>query len=100
MPPLKGTDDSNPITLTPAKPSIPECSFNTPGKAVSPVILLKPPRLYGLGHNHGHTPYGSMLNQRLGIAGFRTGFKMCQVDLELTMETMMYRNLIYFYEKY
>lgn len=57
MPPLKGTDDSNPVTSTPTKPSSPppEFSFNTPGKNVSPVILLNTQtRPYGLGLNHGH----------------------------------------------
>ncbi|XP_007451018.1 PREDICTED: zinc transporter 6 isoform X2 [Lipotes vexillifer] len=83
MPSLKGTDDSNPVTSTPAKLSSPppEFSFNTPGKNVSPVILLNTQtRPYGLGLNHGHTPYSSMLNQGLGVPGigatqgFRTGF--------------------------
>ncbi|KAK2504570.1 hypothetical protein MC885_011906 [Smutsia gigantea] len=83
MPPLKGTDDLNPVTSTPAKLSSPppEFSFNTPGKNVSPVILLNTQtRPYGLGLNHGHTPYSSMLNQGLGVPGigatqgFRTGF--------------------------
>ncbi|XP_017506511.1 zinc transporter 6 isoform X2 [Manis javanica] len=82
MPPLKGTDDLNPVTSTPAKPSNPppEFSFNTPGKNVSPVILLNTQiRPYGLGLNHGHTSYSSMLNQGLGVPGigatqgFRTG---------------------------
>ncbi|XP_014919698.1 zinc transporter 6 isoform X2 [Acinonyx jubatus] len=84
MPPLKGSDDSNPVTSTPAKPSSPppEFSFNTPGKNVSPVILLNTQtRPSGLGLNHGHTPYSSsLLNQGLGVPGigvtqgFRTGF--------------------------
>uniref|UniRef100_A0A8D1VPZ3 Solute carrier family 30 member 6 n=1 Tax=Sus scrofa TaxID=9823 RepID=A0A8D1VPZ3_PIG len=83
MPPSKCADDSNPVTSTPAKPSSPppEFSFNTPGKNVSPVILLNTQtRPYGLGLNHGHTPYSNMLNQGLGIPGigatqgFRTGF--------------------------
>uniref|UniRef100_A0A8D2DY42 Zinc transporter 6 n=1 Tax=Sciurus vulgaris TaxID=55149 RepID=A0A8D2DY42_SCIVU len=83
MPLLKSTDDSNPVTSTPAKHSSPppEFSFNTPGKNVSPVILLNTQtRPYGLGLNHGHTPYSSMLNQGLGVPGmgatqgFRTGF--------------------------
>ncbi|XP_029793849.1 zinc transporter 6 isoform X4 [Suricata suricatta] len=84
MPSLKGTDDSNPVTSTPAKPSSPppEFSFNTPGKHVSPVILLNTQtRPSGLGLNHGHTPYSSsLLNQGLGVPGigatqgFRTGF--------------------------
>ncbi|XP_064350694.1 zinc transporter 6 isoform X2 [Camelus dromedarius] len=83
MPPLKGTDESNPVTSTPAKHSSPppEFSFNTPGKNVSPVILLNTQtRPYGLGLNHGHTPYSSMLNQGHGVPGigatqgFRTGF--------------------------
>ncbi|XP_047599778.1 zinc transporter 6 isoform X2 [Lutra lutra] len=83
MPPSKGADDSNPITSTPAKPSSPppEFSFNTPGKNINPVILLNTQtRPYGLGLNHGHTPYSSMLNQGLGVPGigatqgFRTGF--------------------------
>ncbi|XP_076991125.1 zinc transporter 6 isoform X5 [Tamandua tetradactyla] len=82
MPPLKGTDDLNPITSTPAKSSPPpEFSFNTPGKNVGPVILPNThTRPYGLGLNHGYTPYGSMLNQGLGALGigatqgFRTGF--------------------------
>ncbi|XP_014439763.1 zinc transporter 6 isoform X2 [Tupaia chinensis] len=83
MPLLKGTDDLNPVTSTPAKPSSPppEFSFNTPGKNVSPVILLNTQtRPYGLGFNHGHTPYSSMFNQGLGVPGigatqgFRTGF--------------------------
>ncbi|XP_004403749.1 PREDICTED: zinc transporter 6 isoform X2 [Odobenus rosmarus divergens] len=72
MPPLKGTDDSNPVTSTPAKPSSPppEFSFNTPGKNVNPVILLNTQtRPYGLGLSHGHTPYSSMLNQGLGVPG-------------------------------
>ncbi|XP_047378922.1 zinc transporter 6 isoform X3 [Sciurus carolinensis] len=83
MPLLKSTDDLNPVTSTPAKHSSPppEFSFNTPGKNVSPVILLNTQtRPYGLGLNHGHTPYSSMLNQGLGVPGmgatqgFRTGF--------------------------
>ncbi|XP_007082511.1 zinc transporter 6 isoform X2 [Panthera tigris] len=83
MPPLKGTDDSNPVTSTPAKPSSPppEFSFNTPGKNVSPVFLLTTQTRPGLGLNHGHTPYSSsLLNQGLGVPGigvtqgFRTGF--------------------------
>ncbi|XP_059261379.1 zinc transporter 6 isoform X2 [Mustela nigripes] len=83
MPPSKGADDSNPVTSTPAKPSSPppEFSFNTPGKNMNPVILLNTQtRPYGLGLNHGHTPYSSMLNQGLGVPGiganqgFRTGF--------------------------
>uniref|UniRef100_A0A8C6D6Q8 Zinc transporter 6 n=1 Tax=Moschus moschiferus TaxID=68415 RepID=A0A8C6D6Q8_MOSMO len=83
MPPLKGTDDSNPVTSTPTKPSSPppEFSFNTPGKNVSPVILLNTQtRPFGLGLNHGHAPYSSVLNQGLGVPGigathgFRTGF--------------------------
>ncbi|KAG3267866.1 zinc transporter 6 isoform X2 [Ictidomys tridecemlineatus] len=83
MPLLKSTDDSNPVTSTPAKHSSPppEFSFNTPGKNVSPVILLNTQtRPYGLGLNHGHTPYSTMLNQGLGAPGmgatqgFRTGF--------------------------
>ncbi|XP_004839323.1 zinc transporter 6 isoform X2 [Heterocephalus glaber] len=82
MPLLKNTDDLNPVTSTPAKPSSPppEFSFNTPGKNVSPVILLNTQtRPYGVGLNHGHTPY-SMFNQGLGVPGigathgFRTGF--------------------------
>lgn len=37
--------------------------------------------------------------------GFRTGLQISQVDMELTVEldkskTMMYYNLIYFYEEY
>ncbi|KAM6179778.1 zinc transporter 6 isoform 2-T2 [Erethizon dorsatum] len=83
MPLLKTTDDLNPVTSTPAKPSSPppEFSFNTPGKNVSPVILLNTQtRPYGIGLNHGHTPYSSILNQGLGVPGigathgFRTGF--------------------------
>uniref|UniRef100_A0A2K5R4D7 Zinc transporter 6 n=1 Tax=Cebus imitator TaxID=2715852 RepID=A0A2K5R4D7_CEBIM len=83
MPLLKGTDDLNPVTSTPAKPSSPppEFSFNTPGKNVNPVILLNTQtRPYGFGLNHGHTPYSSMLNQGLGVPGIgatqglRTGF--------------------------
>ncbi|XP_013373049.1 PREDICTED: zinc transporter 6 isoform X2 [Chinchilla lanigera] len=83
MPLLKTTDDLNPVTSTPAKPSSPppEFSFNTPGKNVSPVILLNTQtRPYGIGLNHGHTPYSSMLNQGLRVPGigathgFRTGF--------------------------
>ncbi|XP_035556688.1 zinc transporter 6 isoform X5 [Canis lupus dingo] len=83
MPPLKSTDDSNPVTSTPNKPSSPppEFSFNTPGKNMNPVILLNTQtRPYGLGLNHGHTPYSSILNQGLGVPGIgasqglRTGF--------------------------
>uniref|UniRef100_A0A2I3RG56 Zinc transporter 6 n=1 Tax=Pan troglodytes TaxID=9598 RepID=A0A2I3RG56_PANTR len=83
MPLLKGTDDLNPVTSTPAKPSSPppEFSFNTPGKNVNPVILLNTQtRPYGFGLYHGHTPYSSMLNQGLGVPGIganqglRTGF--------------------------
>ncbi|XP_045835637.1 zinc transporter 6 isoform X2 [Meles meles] len=83
MPPSKSADVSNPVTSTPAKPSSPppEFSFNTPGKNMNPVILLNTQtRPYGLGLNHGHTPYSSMLNQGLGVPGigatqgFRTGF--------------------------
>uniref|UniRef100_A0A5F9CT38 Zinc transporter 6 n=1 Tax=Oryctolagus cuniculus TaxID=9986 RepID=A0A5F9CT38_RABIT len=83
MPLLKGSDDLNPVTSTPAKPSSPppEFSFNTPGKNVNPVILLNTQtRPYGLGLNHGHTSYSNMLNQALGVPGigatqgFRTGY--------------------------
>uniref|UniRef100_A0A8C5VS00 Zinc transporter 6 n=1 Tax=Microcebus murinus TaxID=30608 RepID=A0A8C5VS00_MICMU len=83
MPLLKGTDDLNPVTSTPTKPSSPppEFSFNSPGKNVNPVILLNTQtRPYGLGLNHGNTPYSSMFNQGLGVPGigatqgFRTGF--------------------------
>ncbi|NWH17590.1 ZNT6 protein, partial [Grus americana] len=83
MPSLKAVDHLNPATSTPAKPSSPppEFSFNTPGKNVSPVILLNTQtRPYGLGFNHGSAPYGSVLNQGFGIPGtgatqgFRTGF--------------------------
>ncbi|KAG8504821.1 Zinc transporter 6, partial [Galemys pyrenaicus] len=83
MPTLKNADDLNPVTSTPSKPSSPppEFAFNTPGKNVNPVILLNSQtRPYGLGLNHGHTPYSNMLNQGLGIPGiganhgFRTGF--------------------------
>ncbi|XP_027497337.1 zinc transporter 6 isoform X2 [Corapipo altera] len=83
MPSLKAVDNLNPVTSTPAKPSSPppEFTFNTPGKNVSPVILLNTQtKPYGLGFNHGSTPYSSVLNQGLGIPGmgaaqgFRTGF--------------------------
>ncbi|XP_009329363.1 PREDICTED: zinc transporter 6 [Pygoscelis adeliae] len=83
MPSLKAADNLNPVTSTPAKPSSPppEFSFNTPGKNVSPVILLNTQtRPYGLGFNHGSAPYSSVLNQGFGIPGmgatqgFRTGF--------------------------
>ncbi|KAM6323602.1 zinc transporter 6 isoform 2-T2 [Aegotheles albertisi] len=83
MPSLKAADNLNPVTSTPAKPSSPppEFSFNTPGKNVSPVVLLNTQtRPYGLGLNHGSTPYSSVLNQGFGIPGmgathgFRTGF--------------------------
>ncbi|EPQ20129.1 Zinc transporter 6 [Myotis brandtii] len=83
MPPLKGIDESNPVTSTPTKPSSPppEFSFNTPGKNVNPVILLNTQtRPYGLGLNHGHIPYSSVVNQGFGVPGigatqgFRTGF--------------------------
>ncbi|NP_001006402.1 zinc transporter 6 [Gallus gallus] len=83
MPSLKAADNLNPVTSTPAKPSSPppEFSFNTPGKNVNPVILLNTQtRPYGLGLNHGSTPYSSVLNQGFGIPGmgatqgFRTGF--------------------------
>jgi zinc transporter 6 len=83
MPLLKNMDDMTPFTSTPAKPSSPppEFSFNTPGKNVSPVVLLNTQtRPYGLGLNHGHTPYSNMLSQGLAVPGmgvtqgFRTGF--------------------------
>ncbi|XP_057271321.1 zinc transporter 6 isoform X2 [Pezoporus wallicus] len=83
MPSLKAADNLNPVTSTPAKPSSPppEFAFNTPGKNVSPVILLNTQtKPYGLGLNHGSAPYSSVLNQGLGIPGmgatqgFRTGF--------------------------
>lgn len=83
MPSLKAADNLHPVTSTPAKPSSPppEFSFNTPGKNVSPVILLNTQtRPYGLGFNHGSTPYSTVLNQGFGIPGmgatqgFRTGF--------------------------
>ncbi|XP_028943066.1 zinc transporter 6 isoform X2 [Antrostomus carolinensis] len=83
MPSLKAADNLDPVTSTPAKPSSPppEFSFNAPGENVSPVILLNTQtRPYGLGFNHGSTPYSSVLNQGFGIPGtgatqgFRTGF--------------------------
>ncbi|XP_030902100.1 zinc transporter 6 isoform X2 [Melopsittacus undulatus] len=83
MPSLKAADNLNPVTSTPAKPGSPppEFAFNTPGKNVSPVILLNTQtKPYGLGLNHGSAPYSSVLNQGLGIQGmgatqgFRTGF--------------------------
>ncbi|XP_051832086.1 zinc transporter 6 [Antechinus flavipes] len=82
MPTLKG-DELNPLTSTPAKPSTapPEFSFNTPGKNMTPVILLNTQtRPYGLGLNHGSTPYSNMFSQGFGAPGmgttqgFRTGF--------------------------
>lgn len=83
MPSLKAADNLNPVTSTPAKPGSPppEFAFNTPGKNVSPVILLNTQtKPYGLGLNHGSAPYSSVLNQGLAIPGmgatqgFRTGF--------------------------
>lgn len=82
MPPLKGTDELNPVTSTPAKPSSPppEFLFNTPGKNVTPVILNTQMRPSGLGLNHGHIPYSSMLTPGLAVPGigatpgFRTNF--------------------------
>ncbi|KAM9563135.1 zinc transporter 6 isoform 2-T2 [Guaruba guarouba] len=83
MPSLKAADNLNPVTSTPSKPGSPppEFAFNTPGKNVSPVILLNTQtKPYGLGLNHGSAPYSSVLNQGLGIPGmgatqgFRTGF--------------------------
>ncbi|XP_075391421.1 zinc transporter 6 isoform X2 [Tenrec ecaudatus] len=72
MPPLKSADDSHPVTSTPAKPSSPppEFSFNTPGRNMNPVILVNTQaRPYGLGLNHGYTPYSSTLSQGLGVPG-------------------------------
>ncbi|XP_040848969.1 zinc transporter 6 isoform X2 [Ochotona curzoniae] len=83
MPLLKGSDELNPVTSTPAKPSSPppEFSFNTPGKNVNPVLLLNTQaRPYGLGLNHGHSPYSSLLHPGLRVPGigatqgFRTGY--------------------------
>ncbi|XP_064914019.1 zinc transporter 6 isoform X2 [Columba livia] len=83
MPPLKAAENSNLVTSTPAKPSSPppEFSFDTPGKNVSPVILLNTQtRPHGLGLSHGSAPYSSVLTQGFGIPGtgatqgFRTGF--------------------------
>ncbi|KAM6278945.1 zinc transporter 6 isoform 5-T5 [Porphyrio hochstetteri] len=83
MPSLKAADNLNPVTSTPAKPSSPppEFSFNTPGRNVSPVVLLNAPtRPYGLGFSHGPVPHGSVLSQGFGVPGvgaaqgFRTGF--------------------------
>uniref|UniRef100_A0A8B9IWQ8 Solute carrier family 30 member 6 n=1 Tax=Amazona collaria TaxID=241587 RepID=A0A8B9IWQ8_9PSIT len=83
MPSLKAADNLNTVTSTPAKPGSPppEFAFNTPGKNVSPVILLNTQtKPYGLGLNPGSAPYSSVLNQGLGIPGmgatqgFRTGF--------------------------
>ncbi|KAH0509837.1 Zinc transporter 6 [Microtus ochrogaster] len=76
MPLLKSTDAVTPVTSTPAKPSSPppEFAFNTPGKNVSPVILLNTQtRPYGLGLNRGHTPYSSVLSQGLTVPGFGAG---------------------------
>ncbi|XP_056669218.1 zinc transporter 6 isoform X2 [Monodelphis domestica] len=82
MPPLKG-DELNPLTSTPSKPSTapPEFSFNTPGKNMTPVILLNTQtRPYGLGINHGSIPYNNMFSQGFATPGmgatqgFRTGF--------------------------
>lgn len=73
---LKSTDAVTPVTSTPAKPSSPppEFAFNTPGKNVSPVILLNTQtRPYGLGLNRGHTPYSSVLSQGLTVPGFGAG---------------------------
>ncbi|KAK7805941.1 hypothetical protein U0070_003807, partial [Myodes glareolus] len=76
MPLLKSADAVTPVTSTPAKPSSPppEFAFNTPGKNVSPVILLNTQtRPYGLGLNRGHTPYSSVLSQGLTVPGFGAG---------------------------
>ncbi|MEJ1287171.1 solute carrier family 30 (zinc transporter) member 6 [Cricetulus griseus] len=76
MPLLKNVDDRIPVTSTPAKPSSPppEFSFNTPGKNVSPVILLNTQtRPYGLGLSRGHTPYSSVLGQGLAVPGVGAG---------------------------
>ncbi|CAO2604247.1 Zinc transporter 6 [Lemmus lemmus] len=76
MPLLKSTDAVTPVTSTPAKPSSPppEFAFNTPGKNMSPVILLNTQtRPYGLGLNRGHTPYSSVLSQGFTVPGFGAG---------------------------
>ncbi|XP_052042249.1 zinc transporter 6 isoform X4 [Apodemus sylvaticus] len=76
MPLLKSADEGTPATSTPAKPSSPppEFAFNTPGKNVSPVILLNAQtRPYGLGLNRGRTPYSSVFSQGLAIPGVGAG---------------------------
>lgn len=76
MPLLKNVDERTPVTSTPAKPSSPppEFSFNTPGKNVSPVILLNTQtRPYSLGLNRGHTPYSSVFSQGLAFPGVGAG---------------------------
>ncbi|XP_028907311.1 zinc transporter 6 [Ornithorhynchus anatinus] len=83
MPPLRVADEPNPVTSTPTKPSSPppEFSFDTPGKNVNPVVLLNTQtRPFGLGVNHGATPYGGAFSPGFGMPGvgatqgFRTGF--------------------------
>lgn len=76
MPLLKNNDERTPVTSTPAKPSSPppEFAFNTPGKNVSPVILLNTQtRPYGLGLNRGPTPYSSVFSQGLAFPGVGAG---------------------------
>uniref|UniRef100_A0A6Q2XI46 Cation efflux protein transmembrane domain-containing protein n=1 Tax=Esox lucius TaxID=8010 RepID=A0A6Q2XI46_ESOLU len=68
-PPHKPSEDTDPLTSTPSKPSSPppEFSFNTPGRHVQPVVLpsAQSHRPYGIGLNYGASPYASMLNQGL-----------------------------------
>lgn len=84
MPPVRTTEDVNPLTSTPAKASSnspPEFSFNTPGKNVSPLLFLNTQtRPNSVGLPHGHLPHNHVLAQGLGMPrigatpDFRTGF--------------------------
>ncbi|KAL0964535.1 hypothetical protein UPYG_G00325270 [Umbra pygmaea] len=66
-PPPKASEDMDPLTSTPSKPSSPppEFSFNTPGRHVHPVVLPNTQALrpYGAGLNYGASPYTNMLSQ-------------------------------------
>ncbi|KAM4771650.1 zinc transporter 6 [Rhinophrynus dorsalis] len=76
MPSMKPTsDDLNPLTSTPSKPSSPppEFAFNTPGKNMNPVILSNTQtRPFGMGFSYGSTPYGATFSQGFGVPGIGT----------------------------
>ncbi|KAJ8392401.1 hypothetical protein AAFF_G00075260 [Aldrovandia affinis] len=87
--PPKPSDEPDPLTSTPSKPSSPppEFSFNTPGRNAAPVILpsAQPYRPYSLGLAYGAGPYAGAPGQgmtRPGGLGLGAGRALVSAGLQ------------------